>query len=316
MATKSRQRGVALITVLLVFALVAVLAAEMLRRSQLNLRSVANLIDTRQAYYYALAGEAYARQMLARHARGATHTDKLTDDWAKTKEQAPFEIEHGKMTVEIHDLQGRFNLNNVVDDNGQVVPDNVAQLQRLLSALGLNSRYAAEWQDWVDADQQRGANGAEEADYSGYRTLGRREADISALRLLHSMKPEDYAKLAPHVSVLPAATQINVNTADAAVLRALSPIISESGVAQILVRQQGAGYNDAATFAQSAGLTAGGQTPDVAVESSFFEVVVTVEYDNRWQRLRTVLRRDNNSGQATFAVISRARSPLIDDIEL
>lgn len=312
---RAGQRGIALITVLLVFALVAVIAGEMLRRSQLNLRSVGNLLDTRQGYYYALAGEAYARQVLARQVLTGRQQDKLTDAWAKTGEQPPFEIEHGQMKVEIHDLQGRFNLNNVVDEQGVVQADAVTQLRALLAALQLDARYAGEWQDWVDRDQQRSNDGAEDADYPDYRTAGHREADISALQLLQSMQPEQYLLLAPHVAALPATTAININTADAAVLRALAPaIISQSRATQILARQQGEGYADTATFLAANGLT-GAALPDIAVRSSFFEVVVTVNYDDRWQRLRTVLRRDNNSGQVGFTVLSRERSPLIDDSE-
>jgi type II secretory pathway component PulK len=44
---RGRQRGVALITVLLVFALATVVAAEMLRRSQLGVRSFGNLLASR-----------------------------------------------------------------------------------------------------------------------------------------------------------------------------------------------------------------------------------------------------------------------------
>ncbi len=312
-----RQKGVALITVLLVFALVAVLAAAMLRRGQLNLRSVGNLVDTRQGYYYALAGEAFARQMLARQALQQTGQDKLTQAWAKTAQQQPFAIDQGTLTVAISDLQGRFNLNTLVDDNGLAVTDASAQFQRLLSALGLDSRYVSEWQDWIDKDQRRQANGAEDADYTDYLTANAREADISALRLLHSMKPEDYALLAPHVTVLPVSTSINVNTADASVLRSLSPIITDAVAAQVIARQQAEGYDDAATFTQAAGLSAAAQTvPTVEVASSYFEVLVTVVYDERWQRLRTVLRRDINGSKVTFTVLSRTRSPLIDDIQL
>jgi len=317
MLMRSRQRGVALITVLLVFALVAVLAAEMLRRSQLNLRSVGNLIETRQAWYFALSGEAFARQLLARQVQGNYQTDRLTDAWAKAGQMQPFEIDNGRMKVEIFDLQGRFNLNNVVNEVGQVVPEGVAQFQRLLAVLQLNPRYADEWQDWVDKDQQRAPAGAEDADYPNYRTAGRPETDVSALRLLRSMTPEDYAKLAPHVAALPASgTAINVNTADEIVLRALSPIITEPKAAQIVARQLSEGFPDVPTFQEAEGIGAAEQLPSLSANSSYFEVVVTVNYANRYQRLRTVLRRDNQSGQATFAVISRQRSPLIDDMGL
>lgn len=308
-----RQRGVALITVMLVFVLVAVIATEMLRRSQLSLRSVGNLIETRQAYYYALGGEAYARQLLAKDAvDGRDNVDTLNEAWAKTKEQQPFEIENGSMQIEINDLQGRFNLNSIAAD-AQGVQFNAAaleQFKRLLSILQLNTNYAYLWLDWIDRDAARSANGAEDVDYNAYKTAGRPEADVSALRLLRSMTPQDYAKLAPHVAVLPYDVNlVNVNTADASVLRSLSPTLGEAQVAQIAARQQSGGYRDIAEIPSLGGASA-------SVNSSFFEVVVTVNYANRWQRVRTVLQRKRNaSNQVEIAVLSRVRSPLIDDME-
>jgi len=315
---RARQRGVALITVLLVFALATVIAAEMLRRSQLSLRSVGNLLSSRQAYYYALGGEAYARQILAKDVLdGFGAIDTLQEPWARTKDQPPFTIDNGNMKIEIKDLQGRFNLNDVIDGNGIRSDSGFAQFQQLLSVLQLNPKYAAEWSDWLDTDQKTAPNGAEDADYPNYRTANRAESDISALRLLRSMQAEDYAKLAPHVAVLPKqvmsplglpisiSAPMNVNTADAGALRA---ILGEAQVAQVLVRQQSGGYKSIDEVPQ-----AGIGGAQLAVSSSFFEVLVTVNYDNRWQRLRTVLWRDATTG--AVLVISRARSPLLDDSE-
>ena len=306
-----KQRGVALITVMLVFVLIAVIATQMLRRSQLNVRSIGNLIETRQAYYYALGGEAYARQLLA---KDDSNVDTLDEDWALAKDQQPFEIDNGSMKIEINDLQGRFNLNNVTDAQGlQINNLELQQFKDLLAALQLNPNYASLWLDWVDRDTNRSANGAEDADYADYQTAARPEVDISALRLLRSMQPQDYAKLAPHITVLPfdspistRITAININTADEVVLRSLWPTLSAQ-VTQVLARQKSGGYREGEA---PPGATA------VSVNSNYFEVVVTVNYANRWQRIRTVLERKRNiSNQVEIAVLSRVRSPLIDDLE-
>lgn len=308
---RARQRGVALITVLLVFALVAVVAAEMLRRSQLNLRSVSNLIETRQAYYYALGGEAFARQVLARDVLDSkTAADLLSESWAQLGEREPFELAEAEMLVKINDLQGRFNLNNVVDDQGQPRQEGLAQLQRLLAALNLDPTYQQQWQDWLDKDQVQQPNGGEDADYPDYRTAGGWEADISALRLLRTMRPEDFDKLAPHVTVLPANTPINVNTAGRVVLRALSPIMNDSRAGQVVSRQQGKGFPQIGDFMQLVGGAGAIGANEVSVQSEYFEVLVTVKYQQRLQRLRTVLQRDNQSGALT--VISRERGPFIE----
>ena len=316
----NKQRGVALITVLLVFAVVAVIAAEMLRRSQLNLRSVSNLIDTRQAYYYTLGGEALARKILALDVKnGHGKKDSLDEPWAKAKEQPPFEIENGAIKVEINDLQGRFNLNSVVDAQGQ--PSSGTELQtlkQLFAAVGVDARYADEWRDWVDADQAALPTGGEDAAYEHYKTAGAAEADVSALRLLKGMKPEDYDKIAPHVTVLPkgalpvgdepaTVTTINVNTADSTVLRALGPIIS-AHASQIIVRQQQGGYASVAELQTALG--AGADVAGLDVTSNYFEVITTVKYLERVQRLRSVLQRDQTSGAIT--VLSRSRIPFAD----
>ncbi len=306
-----RQRGVALITVMLVFVLVAVIATQMLRRSQLNVRSVGNLIETRQAYYYALGGEALARQLLAKDASsGNGNVDTLDEAWARANDQQPFEIDNGSMKIEINDLQGRFNLNSVVADVDGVNLNGVAlaRFQRLLVALQLNPNYAYAWLDWIDRNQVRASNGAEDADYADYRTSGRPEADVTALRLLRAMSPQDYAKLAPHVAVLPySVTAVNINTADEIVLRSISSTISAP---QIIARQRSGGYRD---ISQVPGLE---DVSAAAVSSDYFEVIVTVNYVNRWQRIRSVLeRKRNGSNQIEINVLSRVRSPLIDDLE-
>lgn len=305
----SEQRGVALITVMLVFVLVAIIATQMLRRSQLNLRSVGNLIETRQAYYYALGGEAYARQLLAQDViKGPNEVDTLMEDWAQAKDQQAFEIDNGSMKIEINDLQGRFNLNGVTGSEG------LGQFKKLLTVLGLNPIYANEWKDWIDSDQAKeGGNGAEDADYEGYLTPTRPEADISALRLLHSMQPQDYAKLAPHVAVLPSSAEgaenvtpkININTADVEVLQIITSSPTLAG--QMIAKQKAGGYRSV----EEVGL----DTNVATVNSSYFEIVVTVNYADRWQRVRSVVQRVNTSGQVKMVVLSRVRSPLIDDLE-
>ena len=314
MGARRRQRGVALITVLLVFALATVIATEMLRRSQLGVRSVANLLATRQAYYYALGGESFARQLLAKDVQdGLGGVDHLQEPWARTGEQAAFEIEHGSLAVKITDLQGRFNLNGVINGAGAVDQQGFGQFQKLLTALRMNANYASEWLDWVDAGQQPSPNGAEDADYPKAKTADRPERDISALRQLRSMQPDDYTRLAPHVTVLPkqmlsaqgqpvpVEAPLNVNTADAVTLRA---ILGDAVAAQVLVRQKNGGYKNAADLPQ-------GAAGQLDLKSSFFEILVTVNYDNRWQRVRTMVWRDSQTGATT--VLSRARSPLSDD---
>ncbi len=312
-SSRDRQRGVALITVLLVFALVAVLAAAMLERAQLSQRSAANLIGSRQAWHYALGGEAYARQLLANDLReGERGVDLLTEAWARVDASQLFEIDAGEMTIEIADLQARFNLNNLVTGEGAPDAAQRAQLLRLLTVLGLDAKLADQWQDWIDPDREPLPAGGEDGAFSDLLAANRPEAHSSALRQMPSLSAEQYHRLAPFVTTLPAFVPVNVNTAPAEVLRALSPIIDDSTASRIISRQQRGGFATTQAFIDFVGAAATGLAGQVSVDSSYFEVTVTVNIGDYWQRLRTVLRRDNNAG--AIHVVARERLSLSEEI--
>lgn len=302
----SRQRGAALVTVLLVFALAATLAAAMLERGYRNQRSVANLIGSRQAWHYALGGEALARQLLAQDAvRNTRGVDTLQEEWAAPLQ--PFELDNGEIAVTISDLQGRFNLNSVVDAEGAPRPEMTAALARLLAAVGAPARLAAQWQDWVDADQVISDGGAEDGDYSDRRTAGQAEADISTLWLLRDIDADAYERVAPQVATLPPGTPVNVNTAGLEVLQSLSSIIDASAAGRIAARRARNGFQSADEFLLFVGGDAA-LAERIAVGSHHFEVIVTVRHGDYWLRLRSQLERDPDNG--TITVTARHRIPL------
>ncbi|SUD53920.1 general secretion pathway protein K [Ectopseudomonas oleovorans] len=80
-----RQKGVALITVLLVVAVVTVVCAGLIARQQLSIRSSANQLHVTQAWHYALGGETLAKAMLERdlrHGDPRQPVDHLLEPWA------------------------------------------------------------------------------------------------------------------------------------------------------------------------------------------------------------------------------------------
>jgi len=147
------QRGVALITVLLVVAVVTVVCASMIARQQLSIRATSNQLQARQAWHYALGGEALAQSILRRDLR-ATHesgaaqapVDHLFEPWALP--QPAFEIEQGRIQIRIEDLAGRFNLNSLVQNQQ---PNAAAQVQfrRLLLRLDITEPYAERLGGWL-----------------------------------------------------------------------------------------------------------------------------------------------------------------------
>ena len=86
----SEVRGVALVSVLLIVALVAALAWRMITQHQLAVAHTRHFLHGGQARHYALAGEEYARQALfADWEDEETRTvDTLLEEWANPQPDA------------------------------------------------------------------------------------------------------------------------------------------------------------------------------------------------------------------------------------
>ncbi len=310
MASGSRQRGIALITVLLVFALAAIIASDVASRIYRDIRKTSNLINSKQAYHYALAGEQFARQILFRDYRDEKelHVDALTDAWANIGEI--FNIEEGGMTIKIIDLQSKFNINNVVDDQGLANLASLEQFRQLLSVLKIDQSVASKLVDWQDANRSKLKNGAEDEAYQplGYLPANRPMVDRTELRLLDELSTEDYTVLKSHIVALPltvndkkiGSTKYNLNTLDAKIIEALLDPSRSSDLAKIAAQQKKGGYDTVLMWSANdffQGLTVSGS--QLSVNSEFFEISIAVKYDQHVSILRTHLYRDSSDGKIT-----------------
>ena len=290
------QRGMALITVLLVVAVVTVVSAGIIARQQLSIRSSSNQLHVRQAWHYALGGETLAKAVLLRDLRQGdprAPVDHLNEPWAKPL--APFALdEGGELRVQISDLSARFNLNGLLRQ-GQPNDAAMAQFRRLLLGLQIETPYAERLLDWLDADDQAsGAYGAEDNQYllqqPPYRAGNRALADVSELRLLLEMNEVDYQRVSPYVTALPAEATLNVNTASARVLASVADGLSLSAALGLIAGRGSEGYDNPASFtAQLAGLQP--QSQALGVGSQYFQVVSEVHIGDRRQVLRSTLYR-------------------------
>lgn len=303
------QRGVALITALLIIALVAMVAVALAARQQIDIRRSANIMDADQAYELALGVEMWAQGVLAADLKGGA-TDSQHDDWATVL--APIKAEGGKVAGVITDLQGRFNLNNLVQNRQRSDPD-VKIFQRLLANLQLDPDLASAVVDWIDPDVERGfPNGAEDVDYLGltppYRTANAPMTSVSELLLVRGITPLIYAKLAPLVCALPAPTGINVNTAPAAVLAALADDVSVTSAQALVEARKAKVFASVGEFAQQP-LYAGRvlQQDKLAVASSYFLLAGSSEAGRGQVQLYSVLHR---STDGKVGVLMRGRGSL------
>ncbi|MBB3103240.1 type II secretion system minor pseudopilin GspK [Azomonas macrocytogenes] len=295
-----KQRGVALITVLLIVVIVTVVCASMIARQHLAIRTTANQVLARQAWHYALGGEVLAKAILRRDTQADKTNgsiDHLGEAWARPLPALP--IEAGAINVRIEDLAGRFNLNSLVQ-NQQPNTAAIAQFRRLLLQLGIEAPYAERLVDWQDRDQSPGQlYGAEDLEYQRldppYRTADRRLYDVSELRLLLDMRDADYQRLAPLVSALPEDAAININTASAPVIASLDDKLSLDTIAAALQERPAKGFRDIASFLAQPALSGTElKGTQLAVKSQYFQVTSEVRLGGRRLVLASLLKREDD----------------------
>lgn len=302
MRRSKTQRGVALITVMLVVALATTAAVNMAGRQQLDIRRTENVLYQGQALMYLLGVESWARQFLSDDRR-KNKIDHLGEDWAVRL--PPLPIEGGQLMGFIDDLQGRFNLHNLVakDKLGQVSRQ---RFTRLLQRLELNPQLVNLIQDWQDSDvEPRFPEGAEEDYYLGqtpaYRTPDRPMASASELRLLKDVTTKDYEKLLPYVIALPEPTPINVNTASAELLASLADDLPLKEIEALLEKRKDNPWESVEDFLAEP-VFAGREIPveGLSVASDYFLIDATVNLGQLEQHLRSIVVRQDDGRNSVY----------------
>lgn len=299
-----RVRGVALITALLLTTLAGSVAAGLAWDNALDVRRTMVLLYRDQAIQVAVGSEGWVRTILRDDAT-QSQTDHLEEIWATDIPPLPIDSENvqGQIYGKLEDLQGRFNVNNLIDATGVVNQPYFEQYQRLLDALSLDPSLADATVDWLDADQNETIpGGAEDPMYTGfvpaYRTADRPISNITELSAVIGMDRISFEVLLPHVIALPGRTAINVNTASVQVLQSLGPNIDLSTAEGLVEVREGGGFSDiSGTFAPLV-------APDLAQggfsdTSEFFQLKAVVQIDTVRVSLFTVLHRVSGSGEVT-----------------
>ncbi|WP_194150378.1 type II secretion system minor pseudopilin GspK [Sphingomonas oligophenolica] len=294
-AVPARERGAALLTVLLLVAVIAVLAGTALERLRLSTRLAGNAAAGAQARGYAEAAEALAVTRISNLLGKDNTRVTLAGGWSG----APFGLPlpgGGTAIARVTDGGNCFNLNGLVSESAPGVyttyPTARVEFARLMRLIqipaGSADRIAASTADWIDTDQNQQPSGAEDGTYiakpTPYRTAGTLMADPSELRAIDGVTPDIYATLRPYVCTKPKAelSRINVNTLQpekAALVAMLYPDTMSVAQAQtMLVRRPPDGYPSVAIFLNGAS----GIVPDtggdgqLSVTSGWFALTIDV----------------------------------------
>ncbi len=248
---RTTQDGVALVLVLLIVAMATTIAAFMAQQQGFWQRGMENGRDRAQARRIAEAGIDWARAVLADDA-SVNQYDSAREMWAMQLPAIP--VEGGEVQGTITDQQGLFNLNNLVV-NGAVSTPDLVHFQRLLAELGLPPALGNTLVDWMDANSETMANGAEDEYYMNldkpYRCANRPLSDMGELVWIKGFDAATIQRLQPFVSVLPESnTAVNVNFAPPEILMAVLPGLTLQDARQLALQARAVPFVNIADFLQ------------------------------------------------------------------
>ncbi|MCF5720134.1 general secretion pathway protein GspK [Pseudomonas syringae] len=273
---KRYQRGVALLSVLLVMSLALLLTAGMLRSHQLLVQSSARQVHQVQLVQLALSAQEWASIVL-QSLDDEQQRVHLAQPWAHIR--WPFAIDGAQISLHIEDLSGRFNINTLLGA-GPVDPLARQRWTRLLGSLGL---------DAVDLPATGNVR------------------ELSQLRGLAGIDAEFLRTLEPWVAALPREATLNINTAPAQVLAMLEGV--SMATAEALVNQRPEdGYASVQAFTHGPLVAGAGlNSQGLGVGSRWFRVYVDVSLGNSRLRLASEVERERKTGR--WRVVQRRLLP-------
>jgi general secretion pathway protein K len=283
----------AVLTAMLVVTIGTIIAVNLMWRATLDIRRAEAALAADQGLMFVQGAEAWAADILRQDLVDSPNSDNLSEQWAI--ELPPLPVDGGTITGRLEDLQGRFNVNNLLNADGTENPLARKQFERLLALLEIDPALAGAVVDWLDPDtDMRFPSGGEDVAYAGadppYRTANGTITSISELMAVTGFDREIYARIAPYLAALPIGTNLNVNTASDVVLASLSDDIDIATAGALVEERAGAEFPDIdATFE---GLV----EPDVLQEidgvSEHFLLTATVALGTNQLTMRSILQRD------------------------
>ncbi len=257
------QRGLAILMVLLIVALLTTILAYAAESQLILMRRVTNQKMLEQSYQLAMGAEQWIINVLYEDLENeeTQKTDHKQEVWNSLGETV--NVQGGSVTVTVSDLSGVFNLNSLFLDKTKNKKSTknfeaaVWVFNNLLLKLELDTRLTGNLVDWMDTDDsdspvQRSngggplyIGGAEDFHYTGlskpYRAANQKLSSVGELRFVKGFNQKAIKKLAPYVTVLPTTQlKINVNTASEFLLEAMAKdfTVPPSTMPDILAAQQ------------------------------------------------------------------------------
>lgn len=222
----TRDRGTILINALVVVLTIAAISAALLARSEAARVRGSGAQTADQLELYLDAGERLVPQLLREVINGALA--EPGQDWAKPHR---FPIDRGSVTIGITDLQGRLNVNWLLNSDDPFIEE---MFQTVFQDLDLPQSLLLEITDFLSPSGPRGAGYLNRAPPIWPR--GGAARALEDLRAVDGLTAEHYRILRAHFSAVPSETRLNLNTAPEPILKAAIARLPSEVQSEVLQR--------------------------------------------------------------------------------
>jgi len=298
-AITRQQRGMAVISAMLVAALVTTVAAQLLWRQQLLISELENQQNATQAAWISDAAINWARVILAEDAN-IGQVDHLREVWTTRLPVTPIDggESAGYISGYISDQQQFFNLNNLLVEN-RLNPQALKTLQRLLELLNIKPAQADAIADWIDADNMPlSTDGAEDNEYAAlnppYLAANQLLTETGNLIRVKGLNASTVNKISHFTTALPSSTSINVNTAPAEVLQIILANATLQDAQAIVASRNEEAFKSLADFSQRIpNKDIAINQANLSVNSHYFLVTCLAQFGRSQIKTEALLFRDD-----------------------
>lgn len=325
MSVLRKQKGVALLVVLILLVMMSALAAKISQQFCRNLQKTHYQVSQQQLRWAMQAQEKVVKDRLQSDASGESNALSPDGDWHQ-----PLETQGDDYTVvsQVEDAQDCFNVNNLLaaekkpaqgQDQSAVPekPRNERIVEQILTQSGLSQTTAEEVYlqlvDYLDGDTTTAKDGAETDAWAGVvparQPANQMMRTISEIKLLPAFPASAYPKVSKLLCALPdSASRVDVNTLkpeQAALLAALFPgKLTEDDALRLIESRPESGWENMETFSKALEQTfpqLKDDLPQVAellsINSRYFRVNYTGNTDALTLRVVSQLQVNNEAGE-------------------
>lgn len=274
MTHRHSNSGIVLVNVLVILAIAGALMLVLVNNQDANLKRISRSADASILEQIVFGAEASVIDALSTDLNIAPDADHLNEDWAKRVIQENVQLPTGRFSLQVSDLQARFNINQLAE----VTATSQAFAQRLMTALDLPPETADQIARILKAigpvsDPQ----------------------DLAAFGI-----PQNALNtLAPHITALPIDTSINLNTVSPFLL---SVMLQNKAQADQLIRiRQRQGEITRQTLQNTGTL----RPQNSAFTSNAYLVDILAEAGSARMHLQSLILRQNTQNNKAITVLKR-----------